>query len=221
MSSLKKCIKKIHTKIMAFVTWIKYHHKFDLGPNVVLSNIKCVGVTKKVRIKIGAGSKLCNCSFVFNSSKGNSVEIGSYCNLQNAEFILRNGGGNKIKIGDHCTTGGNVQFAACEGKTIIIGDDCQFAHDISLWTTDHHPIYDYNHIRINGARDIILGNHIWLGTGTLVLKGANINNGNIIGAHSVVSANCDETNSIYVGAPAKLKKKNVVWERRFQGDYEV
>lgn len=108
-----------------------------------------------------------------------------------------------------------MQFAACEGREIRIGDDCQFAHDIQLWTTDHHPIYDLHHNRVNMSKDITLGKHVWIGTGTLVLKGSDIVVGCIIGAHSVVSGRCDEEQSVYVGVPARQVKKDIFWERRF------
>lgn len=218
---IRKIVKSYIRKIQVFVTWLKYHHRFDLGRNVVIRNLKYIGKDKKKNIIIGEGSVLRNCSFVLNSQNGNIIEIGADCNLINAEFILRNGYGNCIKLGRHCTSGGNVQLAACEGKSIIVGDDCQFAHDIALWTTDHHPIYDLQHKRVNDAKDIRIGNHVWIGTGSLVLKGAEISDGNIIGAHSVVSGKCTEKNSIYVGVPAKPVKHGIVWERRFPGVYEI
>lgn len=210
---IKTFVKGIIRFLAVKATWLKWHNVIDLGQNVVLVDCK---ISKKLGgVKIGTGSTLWGCSFVFNGEKGNSLSIGEHVALVGAEFILRNGGDNTIIIGNGTTTGGNVQFAACEGKSIAIGEDCQFAHNIALWTTDHHPIYDESKNRINPAKDITLGKHIWVGTDTLILKGVKIADGIVVGAKSVVTKALTEEKSVYVGNPCKKVKNNVFWEREF------
>lgn len=87
---LRRYIRGIFRKFLVFVTWIRYHHKFNLGHDVVIKGLKCVGKTEKVVIDDGA--TLFNCSFVFNGLKDNKLIIGNGCHLVNTEFILRNGG---------------------------------------------------------------------------------------------------------------------------------
>jgi acetyltransferase-like isoleucine patch superfamily enzyme len=50
--------------------------------------------------------------------------------------------------------------------------------------------------------DILIGNDVWIGFGSIILSGVEIGDGSIIGAGSVVSKDV-EPYSIYVGNPAK------------------
>lgn len=206
-------IQCLYHKLVMFLTWLKYRNKFDLGKDVEIINLRCVGNSNKNCVKIGKGTSLINCTFVFNSSDKNKITIGENCTLLSTEFILRNG---SIVLGNGCTTGRNFRFAACEGKTITVGNDCQFSDAIQLWTTDFHPIYNLKHVRINDAKDINIGHHVWIGSGALILKGASINDGCIVGARSVVTGFCKEKNGIYVGVPARLVKNSVKWERKIE-----
>ena len=87
-----------------------------------------------------------------------------------------------------------------------------FSHDIYVRTTDSHSIIKENK-RINPAKNIKIGNHVWIGMQSLILKGTNIPDGCIIGARSTVSASDMENNSIYVGQPVKLVNKGIDWNR--------
>ena len=58
--------------------------------------------------------------------------------------------------------------------------------------------------------------HIWVGTGSLILKGAIITDSYVVGVHSVEKGDLAVPNSVYAGIPAVLKKKDVFWERHFR-----
>jgi acetyltransferase-like isoleucine patch superfamily enzyme len=53
---------------------------------------------------------------------------------------------------------------------------------------------------------------VWLGTRVLVLKGARIGSGTIVGAGSIVSGTLPG-DVLAVGSPAKVVRENVVWTR--------
>jgi acetyltransferase-like isoleucine patch superfamily enzyme len=52
---------------------------------------------------------------------------------------------------------------------------------------------------------VVIGDDVWLGAGVIVLDGANIGTGAIVGAGSVVTKNLPNY-AIAVGAPAVIKK---------------
>ena len=121
--------------------------------------------------------------------------------------------GNEIIIGDNTTMEGDNQLAACEGTKIIVGKDCMFARNVNLRTTDSHSIVNDDGKRINLAKDIIIGNHVWIGTDVLVLKGVCIPDNCVISAKALVAAHTYERNSIIGGVPARQIRCNVNWLR--------
>ena len=176
----------------------------------ILGGVKANG--KNEKIKIGNHTTLTGCKFMFMGNH-NEVTIGDHVRLRNIVFWIEDDN-NKITIGDGTTMEGNTQLAACEGTNIIIGKDCMLARNINMRTTDSHPIVDSSGNRINPAADIKIGNHVWVGTQVLILKGAYVPENCIIGACSLVTsskAKCE--NSIYCGIPAKLVRQGINWCR--------
>lgn len=211
---IKSFVKKTIRLVRVIETRLFWGRKMLLGRNTIMVGCKLLGKCYG-KIQIGNNCELCNVRFHISKVPGNRIIIGDGVKLIDTEFILRNGGNNTIIIGDFVTTGGRVQFAACEGKTITVGEDCQFAHNIQVWTNDHHPIYDVDGKRVNPAKDVVIGNRVWIGTNVMILKGTYIGNGNVIGAGSVVTNRAVACNSIYVGSPLKKVKENIRWERNF------
>ncbi len=97
-----------------------------------------------------------------------------------------------------------------EGSTVIIGADCLIAN-CQIWTSDSHSIVDAESgERLNPARDVTVGERVWIGQGAMILKGSMIGSGSIIGAQSVVTKEFAKESSIG-GNPARLLKEGVTW----------
>ncbi len=97
-----------------------------------------------------------------------------------------------------------------EGKNILIGDKCLFSFGLWFRTADPHLIYDCSsQDRINPSRSILIGDHVWIGQNSLILKGATVGSGSIFGGHSVITGKKFFSNCAYGGNPAKLLKHNV------------
>ena len=94
-------------------------------------------------------------------------------------------------------------------KNITIGSDCAIAFDTKILDTDTHFIFKDENV-INENREVIIGNNVWVGANSFILKGTHIDNNVIIGACSLVSANLN-SNKIYVGTPAKEVKSFDRW----------
>ena len=111
-------------------------------------------------------------------------------------------------------TSEQVSLHTLEGRKIEIGEDCMFSADIYITTSDFHAVIDVNTgMRINPAQDVIIGNHVWLGHGASVLKGALIADNSIVGKDSTVVGKLEQPNSIYVGSPARKVKDGITWKR--------
>ena len=65
--------------------------------------------------------------------------------------------------------------------------------------------------RINLSKDIIIGDHVWIGQQVVILKGSNIGAQSIIGTRSLVTGKQFEKGVVIAGSPAKVMKENVTW----------
>ena len=112
---------------------------------------------------------------------------------------------------------GGGYFGLREPYQLIVGKDCMFAGEVWLSVTDWHPIYDLDTgKRVNAGGDIIIGDHVWLGAQSKVLKGVHIGQGSVIGTGSIVTDNIPE-NCLAVGVPAKVVRERIYWTRELEG----
>ncbi|GGH65086.1 acyltransferase [Rothia aerolata] len=127
--------------------------------------------------------------------------------------IVRIGQDSTVRIGMNVSTTNAVQISAVEGTTISIGDDVMIAGDVKVRGDDGHPIFDVRtNKRINPARNITVGNHVWLGIESILFGGSSIGEGSVVGARSVVTKDFPN-NCIIAGTPASIVRRNIAWER--------
>lgn len=164
-------------------------------------------------IKIGKNSVLNN-SLIRICGKNNKLIIGENCVFGPGCSFWLEGNDVEITIGSNTTCTRLCQFNAQEDNSIIeVGEDCMFANTINVRTSDSHPIFDKNKVRINNAKNVKIGNHVWCCPDVKILKGVVIPDGTIIGSNSVVTKSVEKTNSLIVGIPAKTVKTDVFWSR--------
>jgi acetyltransferase-like isoleucine patch superfamily enzyme len=95
---------------------------------------------------------------------------------------------------------------------IEIGDDCLLSYGIEIRTTDSHSIFDQESgSLLNPPRSISIGNHVWVGARSMILKGASIGSGTVIGAYSIVNKAVG-ANVIAAGQPCKELKSFIRWD---------
>lgn len=187
-------------------------HGIVLEGKGIVKWIKCFNKGNRNNVYIEAGASLSNCRFFFKGND-NSLYISCGTHLKNVTFWFEDDN-NSIKVGQMVTSEGELELAACESTKITIGDDCMFSYGIHVRTTDSHSIYDESNHRLNPADDIAIGNHVWIGADSMVLKGSNITSGSIVGARSIVTSSIKiKGNAMIVGAPAKVIKENISWKR--------
>ena len=94
---------------------------------------------------------------------------------------------------------------------ITFGDDCLLSWDLLIMDTDWHKVISTTDGGIlNPSKPINIGNHVWIGCRSLILKGVNISDNVIVAANSTISRNIDEE-FVVVGSNGVLKE-NVGWE---------
>jgi acetyltransferase-like isoleucine patch superfamily enzyme len=95
-------------------------------------------------------------------------------------------------------------------KEIIIGENVFIGGDTRIYDTDFHSLKLEKRIKefdddIKSA-SINIGDGVFIGASSIILKGVSIGENSIIGAGSVVTKNIPE-NQIWAGNPAKFIKK--------------
>ncbi|WP_283789623.1 acyltransferase [Bermanella sp. WJH001] len=192
--------------------------KGDLQPQSF--KIKFIeGVTDSI-IFIGdkQKGKGCHIRVEYSSSL---IYIGGNCNLKN--LSLR--GGN-ILIGDAVSShegrwqAGVNSREVLDGKPnleamIIVGDDCMFSRDITIRTSDAHPIYDFNSNKIVNLTDksVFIEPHVWVCEKVSIMKGIKIGACSILALGAVVTKDVPR-NSSAGGVPAVFRSLNgKVWAR--------
>lgn len=151
----------------------------------------------------------CNISVIGNNNK---IEFSDKSKIHFTHIIIR---GNNCNFNiDEASTIGSA-YLVCMGQEnqLLIGKNCMIADNVEIWNTDSHPITNNNKI-INHSKPVIIGDHVWLGKHSVILKGVTIGNNAIIGMRSIITKNI-EANSLYVGNPARLIKRDINWEREF------
>ena len=113
---------------------------------------------------------------------------------------------SSLVIGNYSGFSGVSIFCS---KSISIGDYVNCGGNVSIWDTDFHPM-DYKLRRLNKmesieSKPISIGNDVFIGANSIILKGVTIGDKSIIGAGSIVTKDIP-CNEIWAGNPAKFIK---------------
>lgn len=188
-------IKKFMFKIYYRISWLFYKRLYPnstFGKNILLNGLPLL----KLYGKVCFGDNL-----TFNSSTMyNTVGLFKQCSIfvdSNATLIIgENSGFSGVSI--HCE------------KQITIGSYCNFGGNVCIWDTDFHSL-DYMHRRKLITSDIKslkieIGNDVFIGANSIILKGVTIGDRSIIGAGSIVTSTIP-SDEIWAGNPARFIKK--------------
>ncbi len=109
-----------------------------------------------------------------------------------------------IEIGDHTFINRRTEII-CK-KHVKIGSHCAISWDVAIMDTDTHRIEG-----MTETKPTIIGDHVWIGSKAIILKGVTIGKGAVIAAGSVVSKDVPAY-ALVAGVPAKPIKENVSWQ---------
>ena len=114
----------------------------------------------------------------------------------------------RISIGDDFgITGATI----CATNAVTIGDGVLVGCNVIIADTDFHPV-DHgerryaDRPRASDRERVTIGNNVFLGTGSIVLKGTTIGDDCVIGAGSVVRGEVP-SGTVYAGNPAELVRR--------------
>ncbi|TXN03425.1 acyltransferase [Methylobacterium sp. WL103] len=164
--------------------------------------------------------------------RGNTIEIGEPFLPNAAHFTLTGGATIRVRpssnlnrlhvhalaeevsinIGEWASFNGSSQIMAHERSSIVIGTRCLFGDGCVVTSSDVHKILDNRTgERLNPARDIIVGDHVWIAPRVNLLRGATIGADSVVGTGAVVTGAFPPNVSI-AGTPARIIREGITWE---------
>ena len=228
-------------KILVVIFTRPYHFwKYCFQTLGFLLNYIFLFIQKHLNKNFQIGSNPRVLSFnAFKSEKPNAkIKIGDSLIVYRNCDILASGFG-EVNIGNECIIGSNFRMY-CKQK-IDLGNNVLISWNVLISDYDGHSINpderlaEMNYIqntffpnfsqnKHRQIRDdykpgyitmpVIIGDHVWIGANSIILKGVSIGTGSTIAAGSVVTKDIPE-NCVAAGNPAKvvkLIKKNAVQE---------
>lgn len=141
------------------------------------------------------------------------ITIGAHSIIGRAQIFSK----NRISIGTHVITSWNVFLQDYDPHPI---DPIMRKRQIEYMTRSFRPGFDIDEFNSSKILElsselkkwrfesapIIIGDNVWIGANTTILKGVEIGSGCVIAAHSVVTAGVYPANSLIAGVPAKVIK---------------
>ncbi len=181
----------------------------DLDINGLSININ--GNNNEIKIELPAN--FINTSIVMDGDNNKfTLKTTLHRNIRHTTFGLE--GGSEIYVGSGMSSYRDINIVAKNGKNIHIGNECMFAREIMVRNNDGHIILDKETGELlNAPGDIFIGDNVWVGMRSMVLKGAYVPNGSVIGAMSLVNKKFDQENILIAGVPARQIRSNIEWRR--------
>lgn len=95
-------------------------------------------------------------------------------------------------------------------KSIVFGQNVTISWNTLIMDTDFHEIVSLETGNTyEKTKPIKIGSKVWICTRSVILKGAVVPNGCIVGAGALISRKFTEENSIIAGNPAQVVKSGV------------
>ncbi|MBL0104576.1 MAG: acyltransferase [Bacteroidetes bacterium] len=89
-------------------------------------------------------------------------------------------------------------------KQIVIGKHCSIAPEVLIMDSDFHEVGNFK--QESSARPVIIGDHVWIATKAVILKGVTIGDHAVIAAGAIVTKDVPAY-TVVGGNPAKFIKE--------------
>ncbi|MDO8609638.1 MAG: acyltransferase [bacterium] len=182
-------------KLFQEINWLYFKNSIISSDKVIISPFAGIfGVINKTQVSFG---KKCLMGGKIILQKTGRIKIGSYVFIGRGTVIDV---ADNIEIGNYVMISFNVRITDNNSHSIKAEDRKK-----DLINFFDHNIQDTVGVN-NVSKAIKIGNHVWIGRDSLILKGVTIGDGAIVASRAVVSHDV-VPNTVVAGNPAKVVKK--------------
>ena len=120
--------------------------------------------------------------------------------------------GSHIEVGKNFFA--NYNCTIIDVAKVVIGDNCQMAPGISIYTAGHpiHP--DVRNTQYEYGIEVTIGDNVWIGGNTTICPGVHIGSNTVIGAGSVVTKDIPDW-VVAAGSPCRVIRKITEEDKKF------
>lgn len=165
------------------------------GAGVRFVGLATIQVHPEAKVSLGDGVVL------------NSSNRGYHANMSAPVKLLADRSGATISIGSRTRLNGACVHA---WERVTIGSDCLIAAGVQIIDANGHELAPANPADrltvMDRPRPVEIGDAVWIGMNAIVLPGAKIGSGSVIGANSVVSGEIP-AGVLAAGQPARVVRK--------------
>lgn len=199
VSLLQGCMEADYNTKLKSIKWsLKTKGLFIVAPKTKILTKK----TSQINIRDYFSINLC---WDGRNNQAASLTLGNNAILNVKAF--RAYSGSYISVADNAELSLGTGFInnntkiSCFEK-IIIGDDVKISEDVLIRDSDNHTIVRTGYVKTS---PIYIGNHVWIGARSTILKGVTIGDGAVIAAGSVITKNVP-ANTLVGGGTCKDNK---------------
>jgi acetyltransferase-like isoleucine patch superfamily enzyme len=171
-----------------------------------------IEISKKAKLKI-SGKLILNANAKKPNGRTTILRLDKDSELEvTGNFSIYYGGDIKCFSGGRIILGSgysNSNLRLTCFREIKIGNAVAISHDVTIMDSDAHY---FTGEKERFIAPIEIGDNVWIGTKSIILKGVHIGEGSVIAAGSVVTKDVPP-HCLAGGVPARVIRKNISWER--------
>ena len=137
---------------------------------------------------------------LLGSSEGAVINPPFYCDY-----------GSHIHVGKNFFA--NYNCTIIDVAKVIIGDYCQMAPNVAIYTAGHPVHPDTRNSGYEYGKEVRIGNNVWIGGNTVICPGVTVGNNCVIGAGSVVTRDIPDW-VVAAGNPCRVIRSITEADRR-------
>lgn len=207
--------KTVYFNIRVFGITKAFKFNVIIGPRIILGELHkgCIVLANPhfgcLRIGVGEGSFHKGKQAIGYVSFGEGAQL--KCNgkaFMAQGIVLKLSNSAHVELGDRFSANYSC-IISIEGK-LVCNNNTRLGWEVTVIDSDGHVVKNLAHENIvNNCRPVQLGEDVWLGAKSTIMKGVSLANNTIVPYGSIITKSNDRENCIFGGSPNRILKENV------------